>query len=156
MLQNHFGMQVLMDMLRSVSQCMLNSLLKINEPCVIGIIFSCFHLCSLKLVLPPYLGVQHCCKFNSASQEYGTWFYSENGCACCRCPFSDHISLRYSVKTHVTSSYLMFLNIYASYVAQYCGLFINFFPFLLHVPSCCVLCIDATGCRHVNNLRLTE
>lgn len=145
-----------MVILRSVRQCMLNLLLKINEPCVIGIFFSCFHLCNLKLVLPPSFGVQHCCKFNSANQEYGTWFYSESEHACCRSPFSDPISLRDSVKTHVTSSYLMFLNIDASYVAQCCDLFINFFPLLLHVPSCCVLCIDATDCRHVNNLCLTE
>ena len=150
------GLQVLGDILRPVRQRMLNSLLKINEPCAIGVFFSCYCLWTLKLVLPPSFGVQHCCKFNSASQEYGTWFYSVNECACCKSPFSDHISLRYSIKTHVTSSYVMLLNIYASYVAQCCDLFINFLPFLLHVPSCCVLCIDATDCGPVNNLYLME
>lgn len=73
---------------------MLNSLLNINGPCVIGIFFVCFYQWNLKLVLLLSFGVPRCCKFNSASQEYRTWFYSVNECACCRSYFLDHISLR--------------------------------------------------------------
>lgn len=145
-----------MDILRPVRQYMLNLPLKINEPCVIGIFFFFVSTCAIwswychhHLVCSTVANLI----LLARSMELG---FTVRMSVPAAGALSQTTSVSYSMKTHVTSSYVMLLNIYASYVAQYCDLFINFFPFLLHVPFCCVSCIDATDYGPVNNQYLTE